>query len=97
MRVRVDGHVQLGAPEPMATQLSKQRAEVVARALANVYRVDKNLIDIFWYEKHIHTPTYSLPHTQQHTQAHIQTNIHTHTQAYTYARRPTHMYTYTCI
>ena len=32
MRVRVDGHVQLDALEPIASHLSKQRTEVVARA-----------------------------------------------------------------
>jgi len=49
LRVRVDGHVQLGAPEPIATHLSKQRAEVVARALVDVYRLDKEAIDVYWH------------------------------------------------
>ena len=49
IRVRVDGHVQLGAPEPIATHLSKQRAEVVARAMVEVYRLDKEAIDVYWH------------------------------------------------
>ena len=40
--------MQLGAPEPIATQLSKQRAEVAARALVRVYKLDQDIIDIFW-------------------------------------------------
>ncbi|KAJ1484424.1 hypothetical protein T484DRAFT_1797215 [Baffinella frigidus] len=44
LRVRVDGHTQQGAPEPIATMLSQQRAELVAHSLAYHYQKRAELV-----------------------------------------------------
>lgn len=49
LRVRVDGHTQQGAPEPIATMLSQQRAELVAHSLAYHYQVARDSIDVAWH------------------------------------------------
>ena len=49
LRIQVDGHSQQGAPEPLATALSRERSELLSRALVHMYCVSPDRIDAAWH------------------------------------------------
>lgn len=52
----VEGHTQQGAPEPLATELSKERAELVARALVHIHHIEPDRINCLWHSNRRSSP-----------------------------------------